>query len=296
MTYSSSFTSNRKDTESIKSHISARSQKILEKTKDEIDTYNDDLEKLSTYNLKLRKKEKKLSDQLDVITRALEKNVSTSSEINRKIEEENEEMMEEIRRRKEQMDIVKPLIDKCLAMNPTIFQDNGNLEILLNQVRQNEISQNYAFSLDPLLNKILPGIEYFKDCKTNNEFLERCKLIMNEIKRLEKKKNDLGNSFEEEFNRSNITVLRKQLSIVQNKNNEIQIDYSEKIKELTREKQQLLEEKRRLVDSQISSSKLEIPRTPTRRSSTMIQKSPVSTTLFTPIMKKKQISSPLKFD
>lgn len=296
MTYSSSFTSNSKDTESIRSHISARSQKILEKTKDEIDTYNDDLEKLSTYNLKLRKKEKKLGDQLDVITRALEKNVSTSSEINRKIEEENEEMMEEIRRRKEQMDIVKPLIDKCLAMNPTIFQDNGNLEILLNQVRQKEISQNYAFSLDPLLNKILPGIEYFRDCKTNNEFLERCKLIMNEIKRLEKKKNDLGNSFEEEFNRSNITVLRKQLSIVQNKNNEIQIDYSEKIKELTREKQQLLEEKRRLVDSQISSSKLEIPRTPTRRSSTMIQKSPASITLFTPIMKKKQISSPLKFD
>lgn len=295
MTYSSSITSNRKDNESIRSHMSARSQRKLERTMDEIDNYTDDLEKLSNYNLELRKKEKTLADQLESITQALSQNMIALTEVNQKIENENEEMLEEIRKRTEQMEIVKPLIDKCLTMNPGIFQENESLEILLNKVKQTQHSQNYELELDPLLNQILPGIEYFKDIKTNSDFIQRCKLILNEIRRLEKKKNDSNSSFEEEFNRSNVIVLRKQLSTLQNINNGIQIDYSERIKELSKEKQKLLEEKRRLIDSRIK-PKPEYPPTPTKRSSMMMQKSLHSTTLFTPITKKKQISSPLKFD
>lgn len=296
MAYSSSITSNRKDNESIRSHMSAKSQRILEKTKGEIDNFNEDLEKLSNENMKLRKEEKELADQLEAITQALNQNMLALADINDQIERENEEMLEEIRKRNEQMEIVKPLINQCLTMNPQVFQDNENLEILLNKIKQTQYSQNYEFALDPLLNTILPGIEYFKDIKTNGDFLQRCKLLMNEIRRLEKKKKDNGDSFEEEFNRSNVIVLRRQLSHLQNINNGIHIDYSERLKDLSQEKQQLLEEKRKLIDSRIKSPKRELPPTPTRRSSLMIHKSGFSTTQFTPITKKKQISSPLKFD
>lgn len=295
MAYSSSITSNRKDNESIRSHMSARSQKILEKTKDEIDNLNEDLERLSNENMKLRKEEKELADQLDAITQALNQNLQSLAEVNEQIEMENEEMREEIRKRNEQMDIVQPLIDQCLAMNPQIFQNNQNLEALLNQIKQSQYSQGYELALDPLLNKILPGIDYFKDIKTNSDFLQRCRLLMNEIRRLEKKRNEVGGCYEEEFNKSNVIVLRKQLSTLQSINNGIQIDYSERIKDLAQEKQQLLEEKRKLIDSRIK-SKADIPPTPTRRSSMTMHKSGVSASQLTPIMKKRQISSPLKFD
>ncbi|OHT09773.1 hypothetical protein TRFO_21201 [Tritrichomonas foetus] len=277
---------------SYRERSSFQANPIISATYDVIAAYNEDIEQLNDENMKIRTRVDKLESDLEAITQALNENIKAVEEFNFSIQAENDELASEIERIKALFEVVKPMIDQCLEINPEIFSENPNLNSLLGKVKGSKVPPNYEASLDPLLNKILPGMDYFKDCKTNAEFIQRCKIIINEIKRLEKNRGDNSNDiFESEYQKANVAVLRKQLRRVQGDKDVVHIDYSERIKELTDEKEKLLEEKRRLIGAQVS-SRNESTQSP--RKSVIIPKS--NSTCYSPIRRRNQTipSSPLK--
>ncbi|OHT08568.1 hypothetical protein TRFO_22822 [Tritrichomonas foetus] len=274
---------------SYRGRSGCQNHQIMEATYDVINGLNDDLETLSQDNLKLRSIVDELESHLSAITKALNEDLTTVEEVNKQLQESNDALIAEIERRNELIEFVKPMLLQCIEMNPSAFQDDPDLSKLLTKVTGNS-GHPYSISMDPLLNKILPGIEYFKDVKTNNDFITRCKIIQNEIARLEKECPTLP-IFETEYEKANVAVLRKHLQSIQSNNDVISIDYGERIKELNREKSDLLEERRKLIDAQINSrSEYSFSIKP----STIVHKSPMKDN-YSPIRKRTTKASPLRF-
>ena len=280
----------RRSSASYRERQMGQTNQIISATYDVIVGLNEDLETISQDNLKIRQEVDKYTSQLETITKALNKNLSTVEEANTQLTEENKALIEELERRRELFDIVKPLVDQCLELSPESFQEHPNLQSLLNKIKGSKASKSYEVGLDPLLNKILPTLEYFKDCKTNNEFIQRCKIILMEIKRLESMLSDKNEIFETEYQKANVEVLRYHLRNMQGDKDVVSINYSDRIKELTKEKEKLLEERKRLIDAQVF-SKNEGNKTPKRP----IAVPRSSTALFSPIRRRNQESSPMRF-
>ena len=237
---------------SYRGRSSGYNAQILEATYSFMQDLNNDIDIISSENMKLRASVDELESQLDAITKALKENLDTSNEINQQIMEENSELTDELEKRNELIDVVRPMVDQCLQYDPHLFEEYSDLNELMRTIKQRKVDPMAELNLDPLLNKILPGIEYFRDVKTNEEFLERCKLIRNEINRLEQAQTDPHEMFETQYEKANVEMLRKQLKSVQNENDIATIDYSERIKELNKEKEELLEEKRKLMNADIN--------------------------------------------
>lgn len=262
----------------------SNSSKIVGATYDVIYGLNDNLEELSKNIIELRKTVFDLETKLDAITKAINGNISSTQEFINQVEESNQELSEGIAQRERLMNIEKPLIEKCLQKNPQLLK--GHEEFVNLMVPLSTIEPG----LDPLVNKTLPKLEYFHDVKTNTAFVQRCKLILEEIRKLEG--SGPSNPFISDYQKANSAVLRKQLKKVQLNTETSNLDYTEKINQLTIEKEKLLEEKRSLVNAQIKSRE-ESNLSP--KKTFAFPKTTPATPVISPIKKKAVYSSPMNF-
>lgn len=260
----------------------ANSSRIVGATYDLIYDLNDNLEALSKKIIELQKINNDLEAKLEAITNAIKGNIKSTQEIIDRIEESNDQITDEINNREQLMKIEKSLIERCIQKNPQLLE--GHEEFLNLIIPISTIEPG----LDPLVNRTLPTLEYFQDVKTNSAFVQRCKVIMNEIKKLEGP--HPTNYFVSDYQQANSAVLRKQLKKVQINNESVQLDYTEKINQLTLEKERLLKEKRSLVDAQISSRESENINS---RKTFILPRSTPATPNMSPIKKRSVQSSPL---
>ncbi|KAK8857932.1 hypothetical protein M9Y10_013031 [Tritrichomonas musculus] len=260
----------------------AKSSRIVGATYNQIYDLNDDLELLSKNIIQLRSHVLDLEAKLEAITNAIKGNIRSTQEFISRVEESNENLSEEIAKREQLMAIERPLIEKCIQKNPQLLKGHEDLINLMIPISTIEPG------LDPLVNRTLPTLEYFHDVKTNSAFVQRCKLIINEIKKLEGP--NPTSYFVSDYQQANTAVLRRQLKKVQINNESACFDYTEKINQLTLEKEKLLEEKRNLVNAQISSRE-SVNGTP--KKTFILPRSTPTTPVMSPIKKRTAQSSPM---
>lgn len=272
--------------------MTLQNQKLMEATYEVIYGLNEDLEKLSKENMALKKKVTDLEKRLDSISKGMDENISTTTAFNNQMEASNDEIAAEIQKRNHLIALISPLLDRSLETHPDIFNENEDLASLLNTIRNTKRSPKPL--LDPFLSNSLPNLEYFRDVKTNREFIQRCALIIGEVRRLEQ--SETVKMSETEYQKSHLAVLRKQLKRIQNDKDDLSADYSQQLTELSNEKQRLLAERQKLIDSQMCSRGFEERTLTPKRSIRMSRaKTVVLSPYYSPIRKKNVVSSPMKF-
>lgn len=196
-----------------------------------------DIEKLSNeislqneQNTSYRKEIKKLTDDLDTLTTALKKVLEELSTYISTKKHENEEILKEINGQQAELDDIRNTLLILIKQGYDIFSiQNVDIELLL------ELTNiDYAeLGLDPIAQQVIETNPYFQNCTNNKQFIQKAIQLKNELFRKKDKASRAAD---------HIQSLSLELRRLQDKNAQIQGDIGRKMKELVKQRDDLLNE------------------------------------------------------
>lgn len=247
--------------------------------RDDIELIVEKIDEISKENVAVRTSLTRLQNDLAAVTKAHNSNINASQASNQALEEEHQILVEEITRQQELIEKIKPIFTN-LYYQGYKFRIHPNLdyEYLCQLCGLEPIEEGNE--MNPVISKISRENDYFQDCLTGQEVVDRCKELMDELKELKTHKRD-------DKADDDLVALRQKLAKLQAKLSTETALIAQKMKEKGQEKDEIL--------SKIDYYNRQIrERTPNKSGTNTPSKSPYSTPGRSYFGTPKGTDSPLK--
>ena len=144
-----------------------------------IESITAEINEYAEKNMKNRQEFSKLIKDMEAITKALNHNIDISEEVNRNIEAENQQIQEYIDRQEQLKDqLIESYYNYCQRGVDLRKYKNINYDFLVSLAGEDFPRKTVDTNIQ--LRKIAKSEPYFEGCRTNKDFLERCKQLLND--------------------------------------------------------------------------------------------------------------------
>ena len=168
--------------------------------RDAVDSMRSEIIELSALNASKQRECQQLEGDLGAVTRALNGNFGLVQHSNQMLQKENQELEQEIAEKQELLDTAKEMFMR-LTSNGTDLRESHVIDYdYFYEILGQEIEaamEEYQERIDSRAYQVIQQFPYFRDCRTNRDFLDRCRALVRAVE--EKKRHRMDDESELDY-------------------------------------------------------------------------------------------------